>query len=178
MRSEGMQKKTYQLDPEQHTDILVDGQLWPAYHKGQLILPRGNHTITSIKQIEKLKNIFKNSTRLADISGDLKSCKLISKGIELSYFSSAPNYLIVNEKPHKIIVDGRQTPFVLFHGSPGYSLKLPSGFHSVKILTSTMGSITLKNFSITVSAFIVFISSLAGVVLLTLYIRHPALIFR
>ena len=165
-------KIVLQLDPEQHTDILVDGQLWPAYHKGQLILPRGNHTITSIKQIEKLKNIFKNSTRLADISGDLKSCKLISKGIELSYFSSAPNYLIVNEKPHKIIVDGRQTPFVLFHGSPGYSLKLPSGFHSVKILTSTMGSITLKNFSITVSAFIVFISSLAGVVLLTLYIRH------
>jgi hypothetical protein len=161
---------TFDLDTKEHNDILVDGRLWPAYYKGNAIIPSGTHTIRPFSKVESLKNNFKVTTRLVDISGELKSCRMLSRGIEIVYDSAVRNYIIINDRPQEIFLDGKKFQAETFHGIPGYSLKLPAGSHKVKIITSSSGSLPLRNFSIIASVLIVSISSVAGFMLLVLYI--------
>ena len=161
----------FDLDTKEHNDILVDGRLWPAYYKGNAILPSGTHTIRPLSKVESLKNNFKVTTRLVDISGELKSCRMLSRGIEIVYDSAVRNYIIINDKPREIFLDGKKFQAETFHGIPGYSLKLPAGSHKVKIITWSQGSLQLRNFSIIASVLIVSISSVAGFMLLVLYMR-------
>jgi hypothetical protein len=163
---------TIDLDPEQHKDILVDGKLWPAYYKGKVILPSGTHVIQPVSKSEKLANTLKTTARLVGISGELQCCRMLSRGIEISYVSPARNYLIMNEKPRKVFVDGKLYNAEILDGISGFSLKLPAGSHSATILTRSVGSFSLKNFSIITSVFIVLLSSLAGCVLLVLYVTR------
>jgi uncharacterized protein YdaL len=160
---------TFDIDPTLHKDIMVDDQLWSAYYKGKVILPQGNHVIQSVSRIKSWLNKLKSTVRLVDISGELKSCKMFSRGIEVTYYSAMRNYIIINEKPKEVFLDGTLFHPEILYGIPGYSLKLPAGSHTVKIYTISSSSYSLKNFSIIASAMIVLLSVIAGSVLVVLY---------
>ena len=161
-----------QLDPDAHDDISVNDRIWPAYAKGQLILPSGSHTIKPIKKSESLTKVFKTTARLVDISGELVSCKMIAQGLEMSYHSPIRNYIVLNENPRTVYLDGQVYETDIYHGLPGYSIKLPSGSHTVKVHTQSGSIISLKNVSIVTSVTIVLISTLAGGMLAMLYIKR------
>ncbi len=161
---------TFNLDPEIHKDIQVNGSLWPAFFNGKATLPTGSHLIQPLSQRESLVNQIKTAARLVDISGELISCKFLSRGIELEYHSDIRNYVIVNEKPQKIFLDNTLYDTEIVQGIQGFSIKLPSGSHQVRILTSSLGSTSLKNMSIVISVLIVSVSVIAGSVLFVLYV--------
>jgi len=160
------------LDPKTHRNISVDGRIWPAYYRGKMILPSGSHTIRPLKRIENLAGTFKTSARLVDISGELESCEMFSRGLEMDYHSPVSNYIIVNEHPHKVILDGKRYETDIVHGIPGYTIRLPAGSHTVKVFTSMSGLVSLKNVSIVTSVTIVVVSGFAGSLLVILYIHR------
>ncbi len=162
---------TFDLDPQIHKDIQVNGSLWPAYYNGKATLPPGTNIIQPLSQRESLINKIKTSTRLFDISGELESCKLLSRGIELSYRSDVKNYILVNEEPREIYVDDLHYDAEIVQGIQGFSVQLPSGSHRVRLLTSSVGSTSLKNMSIVISVFIVSLSTIAGSILFILYFK-------
>ncbi len=157
------------LNAEQHKNLIVNNQLWPAYHKGRLILPAGTHEIRSMNKITSWFNTLKSSARLVDISGELQSCQMNKQGLEFSYSSPVRNYIIINEEPREIYVDGNKFSTDVYEGIPGYSVKLPKGTHIIKIYTKSKGDSSRKNISIVGSFLIVTLSILAGSVLLMLY---------
>ncbi|MBN2028679.1 DUF2334 domain-containing protein [bacterium] len=161
---------TFNLDPEVHKDIQVNGNLWPAYYRGKTTLPPGSYMIQPLSRRESLINQIKTAARLVDISGELVSCKLLSRGIEFDYHSDVRNYVIVNEKPQKVFLDNAEYDAEVIQGIQGFSVKLPRGSHRVKILTSGLGSTSLKNLSIVISFLIVSVSIVAGSVLFILYV--------
>ena len=163
-------KVVLDLDQNRHKDIKVNGKIWPAYFKGKAILPGDSLVIEPVRPIEALKKVFRSSARIVDISGELKTCSLIPRGLELKYTSSLPNFLVINEKPARVIVDDTLLKTEINYGIPGYSMKLPAGMHHVKIVTITKGAYLLRNFSIVVSVLIVSISSFGGGLLLILYL--------
>jgi hypothetical protein len=79
---------------------------------------------------------------------------------------------VVSEAPKKVLVDGGPYEPEILHGIPGFSLKLPAGSHTVRILTSSGGAFSLRNVSIIASALIVLLSFPAGSVLLVLYLAR------
>lgn len=160
---------TLELDAEQHQNLVVNGKLWPAYYKGELILPAGNHEIQSMNKISSWFNNLKSSARIVDISGELETCTMNGQGIEISYHSPIRNYIIVNEEPKEIYVDGNKFTAEINQGIPGYSIQLPQGNHSIKIFTETKAGSSRNNISILGSFLIVSLSILAGSVLLILY---------
>jgi len=160
---------TLELDAEEHDNVIVNGTLWPAYHKGRLLLPAGTHDIKSMNKISSWISTLKSSVRLVDISGELKSCTMNGQGIEISYHSPIRNYIMINEKPKKMYLDGHSFTAKVYSGVPGYSIQLPKGTHDIKIYTETKGGSSRKNISILGSFLIVFVSILAGSILLVLY---------
>jgi len=107
-----------------------------------------------------------------DISGELESCRMLPRGIEVGYSSPTQNYLIVNEKPREVFLDGKPYEAEVLRGIPGFSLRSPAGSHTVRILTRGAGVLSLKGFSILASVLIVLFSSVAGSVLLILYVAR------
>ncbi|MBN2102875.1 DUF2334 domain-containing protein [bacterium] len=161
---------TVDMDPDSHKDLMVNGSFWPAYFNGRLMLPPGDHEIESVSGIKGFAKSLNTTTRLVDISGELKSCRLNHQGIDVTYESPVRNYIIVNEKPKKIMVDNTYYESWVRKGKKGYSLTVPSGMHTIKIITQSSGSRSLRNFSIVSSVTLVLISGLAGFILLGLYI--------
>ena len=158
------------MDPDIHQDLMVNGSFWPAYFNGHLILPAGNHVVQSIPGIRAFAKSLSTTTRLVDISGELKSCSLNRQGIDVTAESPVRNYIIVNERPKKIMVDNTVYESRVRKGRTGYSLTVPSGSHTIKIITRSTGSISLSNFSIVSSIAIVMVSGLAGLILIALYV--------
>ena len=163
---------TMQLDPDIHQDILLDDRVWAAYHQGKAIIPPGHHEIRSIKRIREIMNDLKSTTRLVDISGELLGCESIPQGITMSVESDIPNYITVNEKPRRILLDGNEYKVEVYQGIPGYSFRLPTGRHEVEIHTRSRGAFSLKNISLVTSVLIVFISLIAATILIFLYTRR------
>ena len=97
---------------------------------------------------------------------------MLSQGIEVTYTSPTRNYVVVNEKPDKVLVDGKLYEAEVLHGIPGFSVKLPAGSHSVRILAGSAGFLSLKGFSLVASVLIVLFSAVAGSVLLILYVAR------
>lgn len=160
-----------ELNTKRHKDIIVDDKLWPAYCRGRAIIPSGSHTIRPVHQTVGLSSPLKSTTRLVDISGELESCRMHSRGLEFSYRSPSMNYVIINEEPQGVYVDGKLFDAEVYHGIPGFSIKLPPGFRTVRIYTQSAGTLSLKNFSIVVSLLIVLVSGVAGSSLILLYMR-------
>jgi uncharacterized protein YdaL len=162
---------TLDLNAEEHNDIRVNGNLWPAYYKGKVILPPGSHSIQPVSRIDSWRNVLRTTARLADISGELKSCRTLSRGMEISYDSPVRNYIIINEEPQEILVDGEQYHSEFLYNNTNVSLELPAGSHTVKIYTRSSGALSVSNFSIIASALIILTSIIAGLVLFVLYVR-------
>jgi uncharacterized protein YdaL len=161
---------TLDMNPDVHKDLMVNGSFWPAYFNGHLMLPAGDHEIQSVPGIKGFAKSLNTTTRLVDISGELKSCGMNHQDIEVTYESPVRNYIIVNEKPKKIMVDNKFYESTVRKGRLGYSLSTPPGSHTIKISTRSSGSRSLRNFSIVASVTIVLVSGLAGLILFGLYV--------
>jgi uncharacterized protein YdaL/uncharacterized lipoprotein YddW (UPF0748 family) len=161
---------TIDMNPDIQKDLMVNGSFWPAYYNGHLMLPAGDHEIQSVPGLMGFAKSLNTTTRLVDISGELKSCRFSGQGIDVTVESQVRNYIVVNEKPKKIMVDNKFYESTVRKGRSGYSLAVPSGSHSVQIITRSAGSRSLRNFSIVSSFTIVLVSGLAGLMLIGLYV--------
>jgi len=163
------------LDADTHTDVFVNGEIWPAYYRGRVILPPGRHKIQPVAGTGRFIKRFKSNTRLVDISGELLAAASISRGLELEYESTTPNYIILTEEPRDIYLDGDHFTVKVLKGDQGYSVRLPAGRHNVKFYTQSKGTQSLKYASMVISIFIVILGALAGIVLSSLYIKSSVL---
>jgi uncharacterized protein YdaL/uncharacterized lipoprotein YddW (UPF0748 family) len=160
------------IDAKSHKDLLVDGNYWPGYYKGKVILPKGKHEVESFSNLKRFVTRFKSNTRLVNISGELISLFAISRGIEFEYESFEPNIVIISDNPKEILVDKKVVNPEIMKGELGYSIRLPAGTHHTKIFTQTRGTQFLRISSVFISGSIVFIGFSAGSILSLIYIRN------
>ncbi len=154
-----------------HKDVMVNGELWPAYYHGRVILPSGRHLIQPVSRTSRFVKRFKSNTRLVDISGELLSAKIISRGIEIKYQSLVPNIIILSEAPTEIELDNKNFNARFVKGELGYSVRLPAGQHTTTIYTQSSSTQTLKYASVAISGLIVFLGITAGLLLSGLYLK-------
>jgi len=160
------------LDPKQHPDVLVDGSVWPAYHRGHLILPAGHHTIEPLDRTSSFFKGFWAEGRLIALSGELLELQRIVRGIRLRYRSETANWMVLSEKPHSIEVDGIKSAPEMMRGELGYAFALPAGEHRAEIYTTSRTTQLVKQISLALSGLIAGGGLLFGIVLGFLYIKN------
>ncbi|UCE06722.1 MAG: DUF2334 domain-containing protein [bacterium] len=162
----------FMIDADVHSDVLVDGNIWPAYYRGRVLIPAGKHTIRPFSNVKGLINRFKSNTRLIDLSGELKSANTISRGIKFEYKSSQPNFVILTDDPKEVLLDGKQFDPETLKGDLGFSIRLPAGDHVVTVYTQSNSTQFMRHASILLSGMIVFIGFSAGTLLTIIYVRN------
>ena len=160
------------VDGERHQDVLLDGDIWPVYDRGRVTLPIGHHRLQTVGRLKSMMNRFESSVRIVDLSGELISAHLIGRGVAIHYSSPMPNWVILNEQPRAILLDGKKFSATGTVGELGYSIKLPSGEHQAIIFTMSSGTQFLKFASLFLSGLIVLIGFFAGFSLIIIYVRH------
>ncbi len=160
------------LDPKVHPDVLVDGSLWPAYHRGHLILPAGRHTIEPLDHTSSIFKGFWSEGRLIALSGELLELQRIVRGIRLHYRSETANWMVLSEKPHAIEVDGIKSAPAMMRGELGYAFALPAGEHRAEIYTTSRTTQLVKQISLALSGLIAGGGLLFGIILGFLFLKN------
>jgi len=160
------------VDRDAYADVLVDGSVWPAYFKGRVVIPKGRHTIAPFSKIKGLVNRFNSGTRIVDLSGELISAEVVSRGVKLEYEATGIHFVVLTDIPREVFIDGKPIVTEILKNDYGYTLRLAAGKHRATIYTQTAGTQFLRHASMIISGLIVFIGISAGTLLSMIYLRN------
>lgn len=174
-----------ELDDKANPEVLVDGAPWPAYSKGRLLLPEGEHRVEGCPRFIAWKTLLQAPARITGFNGGIVEARSTLQGLRLKYASALPATLGISMTTRSAMVDG--LPFALpplppqgprpgaaVAASAGSSLSLPAGTHVVEIITRPLASSLMRQASIGLSGIIVIISSLTVLAFVLLYLGGAA----
>ncbi|MDB5048244.1 MAG: hypothetical protein JWO30_1315 [Fibrobacteres bacterium] len=179
-----------ELDEHANPEVLVDGNIWPAYDKGRLLLPEGSHRVEGCPRLMAWKTLLQAPARITGFNGDIVEAGITLKGLHLRYRSPLPASLGLSMVPRETSLDGLplgrmeadKTPMPKSAAAgagakgmvPGGSLSLPAGDHLVEITMRPLFSSIMRQASIGLSGVIVVISSLTVFAFVLLYLGGAA----
>lgn len=104
----------------------IDGEKWAFVSAKGVIIPGGEHRL-------KVENIKNNSKLfIKDINGEISAISQ-GKSISFSYSSEGRFYMVVNNKPSQIKIDGSSFNPEIKENSSNYTIILPEGKHEVDL---------------------------------------------
>ena len=146
----------------------VDGRPLGTYDRNHLMLPVGQHVIAPSGSVSAAAGGLLSQTRIVDMDADLIENKVTSRGIHLQYDSPRRTHLVLSQAPLSVEVDGKRIQMETAQGDRGWSVALPGGRHSARILTRGFTSLALVWTSLILSNAIVLASlvAIAGLALI------------
>jgi uncharacterized protein YdaL len=163
----------FAINVREHQDVMVDNRIWPAYYRGNIIIPAGEHRIEPISKLQGIIKRFKSKSRLINMSGELIAASAISRGLWVEYSSAERNYVILTHAPREIFLDGKplDPPYEKVENGT-HLIELPKGEHVATIYTQSAGMLLLSYVSIAISSLIIFIGFIAGGMLSLIYVKN------
>lgn len=113
-----------------NSQVLVDNRPWFAGEGQKIIVPLGEHRLTFSNSVRDTNTLW-----IRNISGQLWNAIFTSNTVEFVYSEPiASCYVILNNKPGKVEVDGKTTNCLIYPNEDDeFVVKLPQGKHIVKI---------------------------------------------
>ena len=159
---------TLQLSPEQRT-IFVDGDVRTAAGDGRFLIPAGTHRIAIPSEGERLFDASTLHATLLSCTGNLLSLEEGERSVRFIYASDERCYVTLNKKPLEVWVDGESYETTVREGIERYSVRLPHGRHTVRIVTQGTVSYSISLTSFWSSTLIVLFGMISMGVLLMMY---------
>jgi uncharacterized protein YdaL len=160
--------------------ILVDGALRTSAGDGRFLLPAGRHRVQLASEGEEIFASGALHASLLSCTGTLLSLEEGERSVSFRYESAERCYVTINKKPIEILIDGVKQASPVREGIERYSVQLPPGAHSVRIITSSTVAHGIDLTSLWSSTLIVLFGAVALVLLILLYLtsrirrrRHP-----
>lgn len=181
-------RSTLELDYAANPEVKVDGELWPAYDRGRLLVPEGKHRIEACSRLTAWRAFLLAPARITGFNGGITEARSTLQGVRLRYDSPVPASLALNMPPVSATLDGlpfQWGPEAAVDGggltrfdkgkegkpSPAAtSLDLPAGSHELVVITRPLASSLMRQASFGISLGIVFISVGTLLAFLLLYI--------
>ncbi len=149
--------------------VLMDGKVRTAAHDGRLLVPAGRHEIVTEEEGNTLFSSDLLHASLLSFTGTLLSIDEGERSVEFRYSARGRCYASLNKSPVDLFVDGRSTPFEVRKGSGRFTIVLPPGDHTVRIVTQSTVAWGVDLTSIWSSSLIVVFGALAVCVMAVFY---------
>lgn len=105
----------------------VDGRSWPATDGETAWIPAGRHVIQADTSTVPMQ--------LVQLNADLLDARVVPQGVEFDYRSSSRAAALVDARPAAILVDGREVKAPVMEGDGHFTVLLPRGKRTARILT-------------------------------------------
>jgi hypothetical protein len=152
-------------------EFRVDGAPWPGWGEQQVLIPAGSHLIRAAAHERSLVDTSVLDFRLKRFVGQIESLRSTERGLQLVYDSFSRSFALFNREPFEIRIDGQ----VLAAVEPlafmrHWSVRLPSGRHTVDVVADNTATIVLGTASVYSSSLIIIFGTLACAVMALLYL--------
>lgn len=156
------------VPPELH-DFYVDGDDWPCWRKGFVLLPPGRHTVTAYRPWFRLVDLSGLRPQLLQVSAPLVEAGVARGRLRFEYEDRSPVVARLGPRRVSVTVDGVPFSGVETLRDGGTMLILPPGRHRVEASDSGRGAILLDLVSIVSSSLIVAFGTLASLMLVGVF---------
>jgi hypothetical protein len=112
--------------------VFLDGNPWPCFGGGGIILPAGNHKLSIRPRIPGDQS-GEPELHLIAISDELLDCRITMAGLEVRYSSSARCALTLSLPPRKFLLDGTAIDLPVVTQGKKLVVLAPSGEHLLSI---------------------------------------------
>jgi len=172
-------RSTLELDYAANPEVKVDGELWPAYDHGRLIVPEGRHRIEACSRLAAWKAFLLAPARIVGFNGGIEEARTTLQGVRLRYDSPVPAALALDMAPVSATLDGLPFPLAPAAAPQGKggkpapraaSLDLPAGTHDLVVITRPLATSIMRQASFGLSLAIIVISAGTVLAFLLLYL--------
>ena len=160
---------TMQLGREQRF-ILIDGKVRTSAGDGRFLIPAGTHQIVLTDEGEGLFDPNTLHATLLSCTGNVLAIDEGERSVRFDYESDERCYATFNKRPLEVFVDGTLLETPIREGVERYSILLPEGRHSVRVITQGTVSYSIDLTSLWSSTFIVLFGLLSLVLLSAMYL--------
>ena len=150
--------------------VLVDGAVRTSAGDGRFLIPAGSHTVKLEAEGEALFDANTLHASLLSCTGNVLAIEEGERSVAFTYESVERCYITINKKPIDVYVDGKRVDAVVREGVERYSVALPHGHHSVRLVTQGTVSYSIDLTSLLSSTFIVLFGVTALLILIAMYI--------
>jgi uncharacterized protein YdaL len=131
------------LTPADDPFYYVDGREWPAVSQDGVIMPTGDHSISTERGWWHFLDTQQFQARILSSTADLEEAHADTTGLTFRYRSPGRAVLVFDQQPNEILVDGSATTLPTERSGPDWAVDFPSGDHNVRVATNTKAGVAV-----------------------------------
>lgn len=150
--------------------VAVDDNPWYAMDGESIIVPAGEHTIR-FEPEPRYFDLHSLHARLTYISADLTWAKFEGNDISFAYAAGpAPCLAIFSKRPARLFVDDTPWPVTVYGSATGFTVKLPSGTHSVRAVMSGGIAYVIESSGVVIFSLIIIFGFFGSILFIGLFV--------
>ncbi len=160
-----------ELAPADDPLYYVDGHLWPAVSQDAVLMPAGEHSISSERSWWHILDTEEFQARIVSCTADLEDAEADATGLTFRYRSPGRAVIMFDQQPNEILVDGATSNLPTERAGLDWTVDFPSGHHNVRVTTNTRAGVAVDLVGWASSWAIWAFGTLATVLMVVIYLQ-------
>lgn len=131
------------LTPAEDPLYYIDGHPWPAVSSEGVIMPVGDHSISTEQSWWHFLDTNAFQARILTTTADLAEAHADTTGLTFHYHSPMRSVFIFNQDPNEILVDGNAATLPTDRSGPDWAVVFPAGDHQIRLSTNTKAGVAV-----------------------------------
>jgi hypothetical protein len=131
------------LTPADDPTYYVDGHPWPAISEDGVIMPTGDHSISTEQSWWHFLDTNAFEARILSTSADLTAAHADTTGLTFQYRSPERAVFVFNQEPNDILVDGNSVTLPTERSGTDWAVVFPFGNHQIRVATNTKAGVAV-----------------------------------
>ena len=131
------------LSPADDPQYYVDGHLWPAVSPDGVLMPTGEHSISTERSWWHFLDTEEFQARILTCTADLAEAQADATGLTFRYRSAGRAVFVFNQQPNEVLIDGSAATLPTERSGMNWSVVFPSGDHHVRVATNTTAGVAV-----------------------------------
>jgi hypothetical protein len=131
------------LTPADDPLYYVDGHPWPAVSRDGVVMPTGEHSISTEQSWWHFLDTDGFQARILSTTADLAEAHADTTGLTFQYRSPGRAVFVFDQQPHEILVDGSAATLPTDRNGIDWAVVFPAGNHHVRVATNTTAGVAV-----------------------------------
>jgi len=131
------------LTPADDPLYYVDGHPWPAVSSDGVVMPTGQHSISTERSWWHFLDSEEFQARILTCTADLVDARADTTGLTFQYRSPGRAVFLFDQQPNEIFVDGSAATLPTERNGADWAVVFPPGDHHARVATNTKAGVAV-----------------------------------
>jgi uncharacterized protein YdaL len=132
------------LSPADDPLYYVDGHPWPAVSADGVIMPTGNHSVSTEQSWWHFLDSKEFQAHILTCTADLAEAHANAMGLTFRYRSPGRAVFVFDQQPEEILLDGNATSLPIEPTGRDWAVVFPAGDHNIEMATNTKAGVAVE----------------------------------